>query len=241
MADFIYVHQQPSSSSGLPRYAVTHSKQHDQRLVDGSVLAIHIKYDFEWLPPDEWLPPVSGGKIVSVGRLELAIIKSELEVYDKPELSRSGDSGALYLGHFLDVKGHPQFGMLLQYLAGGEHTSAHSHGCEETYVPLRGLASVFVLPDDVPGRKAEEVRLGHALGHQAALAVPKNHYHPLSALTASLTLIVTDRKVVEDQVYGTRNNHHRSMSFGEFSKNFIVSGTQRTHGPSAAAKEAGSQ
>lgn len=166
--------------------------------------------------------PLKGARVIKVGKLELHVVSSILQIYDRHAKSRSPDSEAFYLGHFLQEG--VDTGMLLQYLPMGAHTSAHSHDHSETYIMLTGMANLFLLPENaVAGQFAEEVRLVSRATQRSIVTVSGNHYHPLVALEPSLTLIVAGYGVVHDQVHGTRDNHHNSMPFREFSERFIAS------------------
>ena len=181
--------------------------------------------------------PVEGARPIKIGQLELHVVRSMLQFYNQPAKSRSSDSQALYLGYVLQKE--DDSGMLLQYLPAGAHTSVHSHNHSETYIMLSGLVNAFVLPENArDGQLAKDVQLGS--GNQRGIfTVPQNHYHPLVALEPSLTLIVAKYDVVYDQVYGTRNNHNKSIPFMEFAERFVASHIQRTRGPSEMAPEAG--
>lgn len=140
-----------------------------------------------------------------------------------------------------------EFGMLLQYLPAGATTTAHLHTHKEGYFIIYGRAFAYPLNGNAQdGEAVPEFPLGWGKGGRErnlsnTLIVPGNTWHPLKGLEDSLIIIVAHRSIVEDQVSGTRNNHHHSMSFENFSKQFTVSGTQRSSGLSAAAREAGSR
>ena len=167
--------------------------------------------------------PLEGARVIKVGQLELHVVHSILQLYDKPTKSHYPDSQEHYLGHVLQEE--RGIGMLLHYLPAGAHTSAYSHDHSETYILLSGLVNVFLLPENaVDGQSAKEVQLSSRRGQRNLVIVPENHYHPLVALEPSLTLIVARYGVVYDQVNGTRNNHNKSVPFTEFSERFIASG-----------------
>lgn len=158
-----------------------------------------------------------------IGNLELAVVHSELTHYDELRPSRSANSGALYAGHLL--REGEQTGLLLQYLPRGAATTAHLHSHQEGYFRLFGLAFAYGLNGDAkPGEKAPEIQLGSGRRQNNALIVAGNTWHPLKGGEDSLIVIAADRSIVEDQVYGTRNNHHRSMSFKDFAKMYDTSG-----------------
>lgn len=167
-------------------------------------------------------PSLPGGQklqLIKAGKLSLAVVRSQIEIYNKPASSGSKDSKALYLGHFLNES--RDLGILLQYLEAGAHTSVHSHPDGETYLPIYGTVSAFLLRGDAyDTEKASEVLLGN--GKVSMLTVPKNYYHPLQAREDSLTLIIASAKTVKDQVNGTSNNHSRSLSFTKFNSRHIA-------------------
>ncbi|MBI2176667.1 hypothetical protein HYU40_04980 [Candidatus Woesearchaeota archaeon] len=161
-----------------------------------------------------------GLKLIKAGKLSLAVVRSQLEIYKQPARSGSEDSQALYLGHFLNES--LDIGILLQYLEAGAHTSVHSHPESESYVPVYGSASAFLLREGAySAEKASESLLGSGNGKVSMLSVPGKYHHPLQAREDSLTLIVANAKTVKDQVNGTRSNHNHAMLFAEFYRLFV--------------------
>lgn len=239
MADFVYFERMPSSEIG---YRVFHSPSDSPYAsLENAVFAAFIKSSGE----EAELPAELEGMKAEqrrIGNIELSIISSEFSLYETPMKSKSPESEAQYAGHVL--REGEEFGMLLQYLPRGAATTAHTHTHKEKYFIIYGCATAYMLDSNArPGKEASEFLLGEGGRSRGnALNIPGNTWHPLKGgSNDSLIAIVAHRSIVEDQVYGTANNHHKSLSFEAFSRKFTISGRQRMHGPFATGLEGGSQ
>ncbi len=224
MAGFVCLQEAPPVGLG---YRVSHFRVDDPpKRLEHVVFAAFTKLTREpFILPESFM----GGetKLHRIGNIDLAVVYSKLSLYPDPKPSRSAASGALYCGHFLPEDGNSVveapgsnldqegFGMLLQYLPPGATTTAHIHSDPEGYYRLSGEATVYSLKGDAaPGEEAGRVQLSH---HNTSAFIAKgNEWHPLKGVRDSLVIIVAHKSIVSDQVYGTRNNHHRSMPFAEF-------------------------
>jgi hypothetical protein len=187
---------------------------------NGMVFSVIIRRNDERLPPG-WEAEISYHKLPRYElpyNLELTILKTPpgFKLHETPIYSRSGDSDALYLGHLVGK----EEGMLLQYLVDiphttGDvvaHTSAHEHDCQETFYALHGSSEIWLQQGD--GNFVGK-RFGKGQGDARVFTVEPGVKHPLVSLTPSLTLLVMDSRIVEDQIRGKSLHHKNELPFRE--------------------------
>lgn len=235
MASLVYVTHSPILVRRVPLDLISFLQPPGKML-----FAAVIKGQDEPSPELRKLPDFSWHEPQKLGNLEVIVTKTPLISVHEPMPSESDDSDALYFGR------NDKLGILLQYM-GPEawrthdpvaHTSVHHHKISrETYYLLDGAASIQSHNLETGERKQVLQRdlENEFYTYRRGFTMQPFTQHPVVVSNGhSVMLLVTDPP------NNTRSDHHQDGLFREIFPDVIASYTQKTRGPSGAAKEAGS-